>query len=67
MVKMRIYSEISLKAELHLKGVDNLTRDYDVQRHRKEVYDYLHEKLAAAFAGTQDLKVHYFEFSIAQE
>jgi len=67
MVKMRIYSEISLKTDLPLKGVDALTRDYDVQRHRKEVYDYLQEKLAAAFADTQDLKVHYFEFSIAQE
>jgi len=67
MVKMRIYSEISLKVDLPLNGVDALTRDYDVQRHRKEVYDYLQEKLAAAFTDTQDLKVHYFEFSIAHE
>jgi hypothetical protein len=64
---MRIYSEISLKAELHLKGVDNLTRDYDVQRHRKEVHDYLQERLAKAFSDVQNLTVHYFEFSIAQD
>ncbi|MCX6339449.1 MAG: hypothetical protein NTX71_05970 [Candidatus Aureabacteria bacterium] len=67
MVKMRIYSEISLKANVPLKDVDARTRDYDVQRHKKEVYDYLQERLAKAFADAHDLTVHYFEFSVAQE
>lgn len=67
MAKLRIYSEISLKADLPLGGVDMQTRDYDVQRHRQEVYDYLHERLSRAFADAQDLKMHYFEFSIAND
>ncbi len=67
MAKIRIYSEISLKTDLLLKGVDTQTRDYDVQRHRKEVYDYLQERLAKAFDDVQNLTVHYFEFSIAQD
>lgn len=67
MVTMRIYSEVSLEAELPLKGVDALTRDYDVQRHKKEVHDYLQERLTKAFADAHDLTVHYFEFSVAHE
>ncbi len=67
MAKLRIYSEISLKADLPLGGVDAQTRDYDVQRHRKEVYDYLHERLAKAFADAQDLTMHYVEFSVAND
>lgn len=65
MAKLRIYSEFSLKADLPLGGVDTHTRDYDVQRHRKEVYDYLHERLSKAFADAEDLNMHYFEFSVA--
>ena len=67
MAKLRIYSEFSLKADLPLGGVDAHTRDYDVQRHRKEVYDYLQERLERAFADAQDLKVHYAEFSVADD
>jgi hypothetical protein len=67
MAKLRIYSEFSMKADLPLGGVDAHTRDYDVQRHRQEVYDYLHERLAKAFADTRDLKMHYFEFSVAED
>ncbi|MEI6632445.1 MAG: hypothetical protein WCP22_01365 [Chlamydiota bacterium] len=67
MAKLRIYSEISLKADLPLEGVDARTRDFDVQRHRKEVLDYLQERLAAAFKDSRDLTVHYFEFSVADE
>lgn len=65
MAKLRIYSEFSLKADLPLGGVDTQTRDYDVQRHRQEVYDYIHERLSNAFADAEDLKMHYFEFSVA--
>lgn len=67
MAKMRIYSEISFKADLPLKGVDAGTRDFDVQRHRKEVLDYLQGRLAAALKDAKDLTVHYFEFSVAGE
>jgi hypothetical protein len=65
MAKLRIYSEFSLKADLPLGGVDAKTRDYDVQRHRQEVHDYIQKKLEGAFADAEDLKMHYFEFSIA--
>jgi hypothetical protein len=67
MAKMRIYSEISFKADLKLEGVDARTPDFDVQRHRKEVLDYLKERLGAAFKDSRDLTVHYFEFSVADE
>jgi hypothetical protein len=64
MATLRIYSEVSLKADLPLEGVDARTRDFDVQRRRKEVLDYLRERLAAAFNDSRDLTVHYFEFSV---
>lgn len=67
MAKLRIYAEISLKSDLRIEGVDSKTRDFDVQRHRKEVLDYLRERLAAAFKDSRDLTVHYFEFSVADE
>jgi hypothetical protein len=67
MAKMRLYSEISFKADLPLPGVDASTRDFDVQRHRKEVLDYLQGRLAAALKDAQEIKVHYFEFSLAGE
>lgn len=67
MVKMRIYSEFSFKADMQLKDVDARTRDYDVQRHKAEVQDYLQKRLAAAFPDAKDLTLHYLEFSPAQE
>ena len=65
MVKVRIYTEISFKVDMDLEGVDTGTRDYDVQQHRAEVHDYLSRKLASAFGDAEDLRLHYFEFSIA--
>jgi len=67
MVKVRIYSEFSFKAEIQLKDVNVTTRDYDVQRHRKEVHDYLQKRLSSAFSDAEDLTLHYVEFSVAAE
>lgn len=67
MVKVRIYSEVSFKVEMDLKGVDYKTRDYDVQRHRKVIYDFLQERLKSAFGDAEDLSLHYFEYSLAPE
>lgn len=67
MAKLRVYSEVSFEADLPMENVDARTPDYDVQRHRKEVLDYLQERLAAAFKDSRDLKVHYFEFSVVNE
>ncbi len=66
MVKLRIYSEVSFKVDVEMKGVESDSRDYDVQQHRKEIYDYLQKKLDAAFSEAQDLKLHYFSFSLAK-
>lgn len=65
MVRIRIFSEVSLEAAMDLEGVDSRTRDYDVQQHRKEIHDYLQKRLSAAFGDADNLKLHYFEFSVA--
>ena len=67
MAMLRIYSEVSFKADLPLEGVDERTRDFDVQRRRKEVLDYLQKRLAAAFSDSRDLTVHYFGFSVIND
>lgn len=67
MIKVRVYSEFSLKVGMELEGVDEHTRDYDVQRHKKEVHDYLQSRLSAAFGDASDLTLHYFEFSLARQ
>jgi hypothetical protein len=63
MATLRIYSEVSFKVDMDLSGVTAETRDYDVQQHRKEIYDYLQKKFSAAFGDARDLKIHFFEFS----
>ena len=67
MVKVRIYSEFSFKTDIQLKDVDKQTRDYDIQRHRKEIHDYLQQKLGAAFGGAEDLTLHYLEFDVVKD
>jgi hypothetical protein len=67
MVKVRIYSEVSFEVDMDIEGINADSRDYDVQQHRKEIYDYLKDKLDAAFGDSQDLTLHYFEFSLAKD
>ena len=67
MVKVRIYSEVSFEVDMDIEGINTDSRDYDVQQHRKEIYDYLKDKLDAAFGDSQDLTLHYFEFSLAKD
>jgi hypothetical protein len=61
---MRIYSEISFKVDMDLAGVDEHTRDYDVQRHKKEIYDFLQKRLASTFGDARDMTIHYLEFCV---
>jgi hypothetical protein len=35
-----------------------------VQRHKKEIYDFLQKRLASTFGDARDMTIHYLEFCV---
>ncbi|MDA8099567.1 MAG: hypothetical protein M0042_08070 [Nitrospiraceae bacterium] len=63
---LKIVPDIELNMEVPLQGVDENTRDYDVQLYEKVVRDALIEKLKKVFAE-EDINVYAVDVGIARE
>jgi hypothetical protein len=66
MAWLRISPDMDFYLDVELQGVNEKTREYDVQQHDKVVYDAFVERLKKAFPEG-DFHVHNFEFGIARE
>ncbi len=63
---LKIVPDIERNMEVPLQGVDENTRDYDVQLYEKVVRDALIEKLKKVFAE-EDINVYAVDVGIARE
>jgi len=53
---------MEFKMELDLEGVDVDSRDYDVQQHKKEVYEAFMKRMEKAFP--EGFEISDFEFGL---
>ncbi len=63
---LRISPDMDFYLDMELQGVNEKTRDYDVQQYEKVVYDKFMERLKKAFPE-EDLRMYTFEFGVARE
>ena len=63
---LKITSDIDLNMELELQGLDENTRDYDVQLYERVVRDALRERLEKVFAPG-DVAIYAVDVGIARE
>lgn len=63
---LRISPDMDFYLDMELQGVNDRTRDYDVQQYEKVVHDAFVERLKKAFPEG-DFKIYNFEFGTARE
>lgn len=63
MVRIRMAPDIEFCMEVDLPGIDERSRDHDVQQHKALVYDAFMEKIKKAFPDA-DLKIDTFTFGL---
>ncbi|HUI67734.1 MAG TPA: hypothetical protein VL087_05960 [Nitrospirota bacterium] len=63
---LRISPDMDFYLDMELQGVNDRTRDYDVQEYEKVVYNAFVERLKKAFPEG-DFKIYNFEFGVARE
>jgi len=63
---LKITPDMDLNMEVELQGIDENTRDYDVQVYEKVVRDALKERLKKVFAE-EDINIYAVDAGIARE
>ena len=63
---LRISPEIDFYLDMELPGVNEKTREYDVQQYENVVYKEFVERLKKAFPEG-DFRMYTFDFGIARE
>ena len=63
---LKITPDMDLNMEVELQGIDENTRDYDVQVYEKVVRDALKERLKKVFAEV-DINIYAVDAGIARE
>ena len=63
MVRIRMAPDIEFCMEVDLPGIDEQSRDHDVQQHKTLVYEAFMEKIKKAFPDG-DLKIDTFTFGL---
>lgn len=63
---LRISPDMDFYLDIELQGVDEMTREYDVQHYERAVHDAFVERLKQAFPA-EDFHIHTFEFGVARE
>jgi hypothetical protein len=63
---LKITPDMDLMMEVDLQGVDERSRDFDVQLYEKVVHAALMERLKKAFAE-EDIAIHFVNVGIARE
>ena len=49
MARIQLAPEIEFKMDIEIKALDEATRDYDVQQHKKEILAVFNDRLRRAF------------------
>ncbi len=65
-MRLRISPDMDFYLDMELKGVNERTRDYDIQQYEKAVYDEFVERIKKAFPE-EDFRIYTFDFNIARE
>ena len=63
---LRISPEMDFYLDMDLQGVNERTREHDVQQYEQVVYQEFVERLKKAFPEG-DFRMHTFDFGIARE
>jgi SpoVK/Ycf46/Vps4 family AAA+-type ATPase len=63
---LKITPDMDLMMEVDLQGIDERSRDYDVQLFEEVVHDALMERLKKVFAE-EDIALHFVNVGIARE
>ncbi len=63
---LRISPDMDFYLEMELQGVNEKTREYDVQEYDDAVYKEFVERLKKAFPEG-DFRIYNFEFGVARE
>ncbi len=62
MAHIKLAPNVEFQMEIELEGVSDITRDYDVQQHKAEIYAEFEKRLAAAFP--EGFKIDSFDFGL---
>ncbi len=65
-MRLRISPDMDFYLDMELQGVNERTRDYDIQQYEKAVYDEFISRIRKAFPEG-DFRVYTFEFNVARE
>ncbi len=65
-MKLRISPDMDFYLDMELQGVNEQTREYDIQQYEKVVYDEFVNRIKKAFPEG-DFRVYTFDFTIARE
>ena len=64
MTHIQIAPDIEFKLDIDLTGIDENSRDYDIQQHKAEIYAAFEARLRKAFP--EGFKIDRFEFGLDQ-
>ena len=62
MAHIKLAPNVEFKMEIDIDGVTDITRDYDVQQHKAEIYSEFEKRIASVFP--EGFKIDSFEFGV---
>lgn len=62
MAHIKLAPNVEFKMEIDIDGVTDITRDYDVQQHKAEIYSEFEKRIASVFP--EGFKIDSFEFGL---
>jgi hypothetical protein len=62
MVHIKLAPSVEFQMEIEIEGVTDVTRDYDVQQHKAEIYAEFEKRIASAFP--EGFKIDSFVFGL---
>ena len=62
MTHIQIAPDVEFKLDINLEGIDENSRDYNVQQHKAEIYAVFEERLRQAFP--EGFKINTFDFGL---
>ena len=64
-IRFQIAPDVEFKMELEVEGITSVSRDYDVQQHKAEVYAEFERRLKNAFP--EGVRIDTFEFALSPD
>lgn len=62
MAHIKLAPNVEFQMEIDLEGVTDISRDYNVQQHKAEIYAEFEKRLASVFP--EGFKIDSFEFGL---